>query len=113
PIADACGGCGLMRLSSTAQHAVKADVLREALRRTGRFYDLHDPIPIVTAGSDLGYRQRLRLHVDASGRLGLFARSSHELIEIPSCVVCRPELDQALHEVRAIVERDRAALGEL
>ena len=48
PCGHACGGCGLMRLSTRAQLCAKAEMLREALRRIGRFHELPEPIRIVT-----------------------------------------------------------------
>lgn len=106
PVADACGGCDLMHLSRPAQLIAKAGILREALARTGGFRDLPDPLPMVTAGGDLGYRSRIRVHVDEAGRVGYFARSSHELVEIPGCPIAAPGIDAAMAALR-----ERAAAG--
>src|SRR5262245_47628249 len=40
PIAHQCGGCDLMQLGRNAELAAKAALVREALVRTGRFFDL-------------------------------------------------------------------------
>lgn len=108
PVADACGGCDLMRLSRAAELRTKAGMLREALARTGGFHDLPDPLPVVTAGGDLAYRSRIRVHVDEQGRVGYFARGTHELVEIPGCPVAAPGIDAALVELRR-----RAAAGDV
>lgn len=110
PVADACGGCDWMRLERSAQLAAKAAIAREALARTGGFHDLPDELPIVSAGPDLGYRSRLRLHV-ADDRVGLYARGSHELVEVPGCPVSSPAVERALAELRAAVSRHPGALS--
>lgn len=116
PVADRCGGCDWMALSRPAELLNKSRVLREALVRTGGFSELPVELPIVSAGSELRYRNRLRLHVDASARVGLYARGSHELVEIPGCLVSDPEIDRALERVRAagkLVPRALAAVDQI
>jgi 23S rRNA (uracil1939-C5)-methyltransferase len=102
PVADRCGGCDWMHLERGAQLRAKAALLGEALRRTGGVRELPGPLGVVTAGPHLGYRSRLRLHVDGAGHIGLFAHGSHELVEIPGCPVSAPEIDAALAELRRI-----------
>ncbi len=99
-VADRCGGCDWMFLERKAQVAAKADLLRDALTRVGGLRDLPRDIPIVEAGPDLGYRRRLRLHIDASGRFGLFARGSHSLVEIEQCPVSADEINRTVTRLR-------------
>jgi 23S rRNA (uracil1939-C5)-methyltransferase len=113
PVARQCGGCDWMMLSRPAELAQKERVLREALRRTGGFHDLPEEIPIVCAGPDNRYRNRLRLHVDEAGRIGLYARQSREVVEIPGCLVCDPEIDRALELVRSVVPRHPGVVAEI
>lgn len=102
PVADECGGCEWMRLARPAQLVAKSALLRQALRRTGGMVELPEALPVRSAGSDLGYRNRLRLHVDRSGRIGLYKRQSHELVEIPSCAVAEPAVNRALSRLREL-----------
>lgn len=113
PVADRCGGCDWMMLSRPAELASKARLLREALVRTGGFMELPSEIPIVSAGSELRYRNRLRLHVDGAGRIGLYSRGSHDLVEIPGCLVSDPEIDRALASLRAAAAQHPRALEAL
>lgn len=101
-LAGECGGCEWMALSRTAQIVGKSSLVRQALRRTGGLTDLPETVPVRTAGCDLGYRNRLRLHVDASGHLGLFARGSHRLVEIPACPVSDPRITEVLTRLRQL-----------
>jgi 23S rRNA (uracil1939-C5)-methyltransferase len=109
PVAARCGGCDLMQLPLHTQLGTKAALLREALVRTGRFRE-PPAFEVESPGPALGYRSRLRLHVDDAGRVGLFARGSHELVEIPGCVVSDPEIDRALEAIRALSRDDPDAI---
>jgi 23S rRNA (uracil1939-C5)-methyltransferase len=111
PVARACGGCDLMQLERGAQLRAKAALLREALSRTGGFRELPDPLPIVSGPRALAYRNRIRLHIDERGRVGFFARGSHELVEIPECAVCEPEINRALVAVRELGRSDPAGVA--
>ncbi|HEY4104419.1 MAG TPA: methyltransferase domain-containing protein [Polyangiaceae bacterium] len=104
PVQSSCGGCDWMMLSYPAQLAAKLGMLREALTRTGHFSELPE-IRFVASERELGYRSRIRLHVDAAGRLGFFAENSQTLVEIPGCKVADPELDRALVTLREIAAR--------
>lgn len=110
PVADACGGCEWMPLGRPAQVIAKSSLVRQALRRTGGLHDLPEELPVRTAGPDLGYRNRLRLHVQ-HGKVGLFARRSHNLVEIPGCVVSDPAIDVALGRLRELAARAPGALA--
>jgi 23S rRNA (uracil1939-C5)-methyltransferase len=102
PVANECGGCDWMALSRSAQLLGKASLVRQALRRAGGLQDLPEEVPVRSEGPDLGYRNRLRLHVDRAGRVGMFARASHDLVEIPSCAVSDPSASRALQRIREL-----------
>jgi 23S rRNA (uracil1939-C5)-methyltransferase len=93
-----------MTLERGAQVTHKAAILREALVRTGRFVDAPMPV-VVTAGPELGYRARVRFHIDSRGAIGFFAKRSHDLVEIDCCPVCRPEIERALSLLRSVDRR--------
>ena len=110
PVASRCGGCDLMHLDRSAQLREKASLLREALARTGRFHEL-PAIEVKSPGPPLGYRTRLRLHVDHAGRVGLFARGSRQLVEIPGCIVSDPEIDRVLAAIRELLRETPDAIS--
>jgi len=110
PVQSRCGGCDLMTLDYPAQLREKRGILREALTRTGRF-DALPEIDFVAAEQPLAYRSRIRLHIADGGRVGFFAASTRELVEIPGCPVAQPELDEALACLREIASRHRTALA--
>lgn len=97
----ACSGCDWMSTTLSAQRSFKQEVLAGALRRfASEGLLLH---PVRTAGSELGYRQRARLHIEShSGcemRIGFFREGTHDLHPIRECPVCRPELSRVVSQV--------------
>lgn len=108
PVAASCGGCDAMHLSRGAELSQKASMLREALERVGGV-----SVPITeptTAGASSGYRSRVRFHVGQHGKLGFFGRGSHQLVEVPGCLVAHPEINRALGLIRRLARRFPDAL---
>jgi 23S rRNA (uracil1939-C5)-methyltransferase len=110
PVQSRCGGCDLMTLDYSAQLRAKAQILDDALRRTGQFETLPE-ISCVASDETLGYRSRIRVHVGSAGQLGFFAPQSRDLVEIPGCVVAQAELDTGLCVLRSIAHEHRAEIS--
>ena len=100
-----------MSLERAAELRAKAGLLREALTRTGGFRDLAFEPTVTTAGPDLRYRSRLRLHIDSDGRVGLFAQASHKLVELDDCLVGPTQTSSVLELMRALNRKHPGALG--
>lgn len=98
-----------MHLSRAAELNQKAAMLREALERVGGV-SLTAPV-VQSVGAAAGYRSRVRFHVGQHGKLGFFARGSHQLVEIPSCQVADPAINRALSSLRRLARRFPDALG--
>ncbi|HVU00859.1 MAG TPA: hypothetical protein VHE30_03875 [Polyangiaceae bacterium] len=112
PVAEACGGCEWMNLERSEQVTQKAVLLHSALSRTGHVEDLPE-IVVSSFGEDLGYRSRVRFHVDRDGRVGFFARGTHDVVEIPACAVGAPETNAALASLRRVPKDVLAAFSEI
>ena len=115
PVQAQCGGCDFMTLAYPAQLEAKRGLLLDALTRVGRF-DFLPEVRFVPSREQLRYRARIRLHVGSGARLGFYATQSRDLVEISSCPVAAPELNDALPTLRSIVRRhasDAARLSEL
>jgi 23S rRNA (uracil1939-C5)-methyltransferase len=91
-----------MALARSAELAAKANLLREAFRRTGGTAGPGPEIRVRVAGRDLGYRGRVRVHLGPSGQVGLLGPASHRVVEIPHCPVGSAELNQALECLREL-----------
>jgi 23S rRNA (uracil1939-C5)-methyltransferase len=109
PVAASCGGCDMMHVSRAAELAQKAAMLKESLERVGGVG--LEPEPLDAADATLGYRSRVRFHVGQHGKLGLFSRGTHQLVEVPSCAVADPRVNQALSLIRRLARRFPEALG--
>jgi tRNA/tmRNA/rRNA uracil-C5-methylase (TrmA/RlmC/RlmD family) len=80
PIANECGGCDWTALRLDAQLAAKERILRESMRRIGKF-DPETLPPIAIHPSPLNYRIRSRLHRDGDA-VGFYATQSHEVVPL-------------------------------
>ncbi len=81
--AGGCGGCDLQHVDPAAQRGLKADVLAEQLQRLAGV-ELRVPVEELPGGA-LGWRHRVRLAVDETGRAGLRAHRSHDVLPIADC----------------------------
>jgi 23S rRNA (uracil1939-C5)-methyltransferase len=106
PVFHTCGGCDWMPLPEATQRDHKLRLVREALARTGRFHEPDFPIEFCSVGPTLGYRSRVRLHFDAAGSMGYFARGSHEIESALDCQVVSHELANAILALDRIRSED-------
>ena len=84
-----CGGCHYQHADYATQLGYKQSILRETLERGGV------PVPAqidLLSGSELGYRNRIRLAFDAAGNAGYRGRSSHAVVPISVCPIAAPLL---------------------
>lgn len=108
PRFGACGGCHYQHADYATQTAMKAAILREALERAHL-----SPIPDIEAltGEPLGYRNRIRLHVQVNPfNLCYKLRNSHQNLPIEQCPIAAPALQKALQAVNR--EGTTLGLGE-
>jgi 23S rRNA (uracil1939-C5)-methyltransferase len=85
PHFGACGGCDLQHLDGAAQRAAKAEIVVDCFRRQGKI-DVTGLLETpASAGPELGYRDRIRLSTDHTGRHGLLRRGSQEVMPIDTC----------------------------
>lgn len=106
PHFDTCSGCST---------STNLDDFPELRRAREYFARSHDAAFDCATGDVRGWRTRARLAArmvpdeDAAGgeklALGLFARGSHDLVEIPGCVVQHPRLNDAAALIASACER--------
>ena len=98
PYYGECGGCQLMHLSYEGQLAYKRQRVIDALERVGKLFDL-DVAECIPSPNTFAYRNKIQLPAKGGVdglRLGLFARSSHHLVDIEKCLI-HGELGQAAY----------------
>jgi tRNA/tmRNA/rRNA uracil-C5-methylase (TrmA/RlmC/RlmD family) len=75
------------------QAELKAAVLREQLLRLARLSPAEVDalgVRVIQLGDPLGWRTRVRYAVDATGRAGLLAHRSHEVVPVDWCRIATP-----------------------
>lgn len=104
-LAGICGGCDWLHIRYDKQLALKTAIVREAFRRVGHFS--WEAIS-VHAGSPLGYRNRVQMHRDHSGRLGFVASGGREIAPVSVCPVSDAGINSVFAQPkRAPADRDR------
>jgi tRNA/tmRNA/rRNA uracil-C5-methylase (TrmA/RlmC/RlmD family) len=85
-----CGGCDWQHASLDVQRGLKAAVVREQLARLAHLdIDVFvEPVPGDSAGLD--WRTRVTYAVSGTGRAGLRAHRSHEIVAIDECRIAHP-----------------------
>jgi tRNA/tmRNA/rRNA uracil-C5-methylase (TrmA/RlmC/RlmD family) len=92
-----CGGCKLQHIAPQRQAELLATVIADQLRRIGHL-DIDEPPDVLRphGGDGLGYRQRARFAVDASGHLAFRRAGSHDLIAVDDCPLLAPDARSVL-----------------
>jgi len=96
-----CGGCNLQHINYEAQIAAKASILTEQFKTTGGF---SPPQPEIVPSPPWEYRNRMQFHIlrqkakSEKYCLGLKARGSEEIIDIPDCPVACAGIRKLLRE---------------
>ena len=86
-----CGGCDFQHVSLSAQRALKADVVREQLRRLAglEVEVVVEPVPGDRDG--LGWRTRQRYVPLGAGARGMRKHRSHDVIPVEHCLLEAPQ----------------------
>jgi tRNA/tmRNA/rRNA uracil-C5-methylase (TrmA/RlmC/RlmD family) len=97
--AERCGGCDFQHVAPAAQRELKAAVVREQLVRLARLSPAEvEALGVRVAelpGGALGWRTRVQYTVDATGRAGLLAHRSHEVVPVDWCRIAHPAVRDA------------------
>jgi 23S rRNA (uracil1939-C5)-methyltransferase len=99
PYFGACGGCHYQHADYQHQLEIKLQILRESLERV----HLRE-IPEITPlhAEPLGYRNRIRLHIDPVTRQPCYKkRASHHNLPVKECPIAAPVLENALRIIQS------------
>lgn len=97
PVYGRCGGCHYQHTSAGRQLEAKTAILEETLRRVGKF---EVPLPIATVSAEpWAYRNRTQFHIDRA-RIGFLESASHKLVDVDSCPISAPAINEALKTIR-------------
>jgi 23S rRNA (uracil1939-C5)-methyltransferase len=113
---DGCGGCDWQHLTVASQLPAKVEIVRDALRRTGRLENA-----TITVGRSVpseAYRTSVRLVGDGDGRAAYRQDRSNETVDATGCLVAHPALHPVIERVRLTPDleislRTSAATGQI
>jgi len=108
PYYGRCGGCQLMHLSYAGQLKAKRQRVVDALERIGGFVGV-DVEECIGADDPWHYRHKIQMPQG----LGLYARGSHELIEVDHCLIHCEAGERLLQQLRGLLEPFRKTLRHL
>lgn len=122
PLFGQCGGCQIMHLAYPKQLEMKQQRIVDALQRIAKINDVEVNVCIASPGQ-LEYRNKIQLPVRQGPEgieIGLYARSSHDLIEVDHCRIHCPQGEDVYKIVRKIIKNSnitaydpKTGLGEL
>ncbi len=101
PHAERCPGCAWIGLPLAEQLTAKQARLASALAPYATLEA--SVLPTQAAAESTGYRTRAKLVVAPGPRLGLFARGTHEALDLPGCLVLAPSLAGATEALRGLL----------
>lgn len=102
PYFGQCGGCQMQHLTYPAQLEVKAEFVRESLRRMGGI-EWGAEIPVLAA-DELGYRARAELKVEQTAnapRIGYYRAGSRDIVDVAQCPILLPAANRELARLHA------------
>ncbi|MCZ2127697.1 MAG: class I SAM-dependent RNA methyltransferase [Anaerolineales bacterium] len=87
-----CGGCHYQHLPYETQLLVKADIVRDQLRRIGKVEN--PPVqPTVASPSEWNYRNHIQFHLTDDGKLGFFRADGDGVLPIEECHLPEASID--------------------
>lgn len=94
-----CGGCNWQHIDYDHQLELKQHIVREQLRRIGKFPD--PPVsPTVGAANPWGYRNHVRFTAKPRGEVGFIQRGTRRFMRIDECLIADPWINEMLPKIQ-------------
>jgi len=93
-----CGGCDWLQWDYSAQLEAKEEIIKHILDRGDLKPEMFKPIR--KAEQTLHYRNRVQIR-KTKDTVGFFRKKSHELIDVETCQVAAPEINEELKKIRS------------
>ncbi len=100
PIFHTCGGCQVMHLAYQKQLEMKRQRVVDALTRIGKLKSC-EVLPCKPSPHPFNYRNKIQLPMK-EGRIGLYSRSSHNLVEVKNCHIHCPLGEKVYQKLRKL-----------
>ena len=109
PIYEKCGGCQLQHLNYSAQLKWKRQQVIDALRHIGKI----ETKIFETIGMKDAWRYRNKMQFPIQNKplkIGCYEKSSHNVVNIDSCLIQRVQNDQILQAVRKVIQKFKISI---
>ncbi len=93
-----CGGCHWQHIDYSRQCKIKKEILEDLLKRIGRLKEIPPP-SVIHSPQPYGYRVRVQLKAKGK-RLGYYQEKSHRVVDIQTCPIAHPLINQLLSIIR-------------
>lgn len=108
PVFEECGGCQLQHLRYSQQLVEKRDIVIQSMERYTRFpLESHQIKETIGMRDPWNYRNKSQFQVglkDGNIIAGLYGLNSHNLIDLPNCMVQHPASNKATTVVKQILK---------
>lgn len=91
-----CGGCEFQHIDYQEQLALKFEMIRGSLRAAKLPSAVIDMLSPLVPSADYGYRRRITLHVDTSGKVGFYRSGSRAVVPVSKCPIAVPAINELL-----------------
>lgn len=105
--AGLCPACPAIALAPAEQLAAKRERVRNALSAYALTCGIEAP-SVRAVGARSHYRTRAKWVVDAEGRVGLYRRGGHDVVDLPDCPVLAPSVARVDAALRELLGSSRA-----
>lgn len=95
-----CGGCELQHISYLEQLRAKHEMIVGAFRAAKVDSDLIEKIEQIVPSKEYGYRRRIALHVDSSGKVGLYREKTRSIVSIKKCEIVSTALNEVIEGIQ-------------
>ena len=100
PYSELCGGCHIIGLEYNKQLEYKVNKIKELFKKT---FGCEALIKEMISASNTHYRNKVRLHAK-NKKLGVYEETSHDIVEIESCIIAKKEINEVIQILKGILE---------
>jgi 23S rRNA (uracil1939-C5)-methyltransferase len=106
-----CGGCHYQHTGYENQLEIKRAILRETLRRTGKFEWQNEIVTHAAEPWQYRNRTRMKLQNRPDFAIGYRRSASHELLPVEKCPISSPGINRVIHHLWELGREQRVPQG--